>query len=293
MTMDNRKQRNLATLGLLMIVATVMFVFGLYWLLGTPLLRGGMDVTVILDNGAGLKRSDGVQLQGVAVGMVRSVRLNSAGPGVIVELRLNDQLALPADSRATVRGDVFGAHTVDLIPGSSLVRLAAGDTVRGVAVPELTQVATDLSARVEAVLTSADALLAPSAVRDVHATVAVMPAGAEQLRVAFAELALASAALRRTAERVETADTGERLNHAIGEFEQTARALTAAAGRMEQSLGTFASVLDKIDNGSGTLGRMVNDTTMYAELNHTLREMRALAADVRERPSRYINLRIF
>jgi phospholipid/cholesterol/gamma-HCH transport system substrate-binding protein len=291
--MDKQKRRNLATLGLLMIVAAVMFVFGLYWLLGTPLLRGGMDVTLQLDNGAGLKRSDPVQLQGVGVGTVRSVRLSSAGPGVIVELRLDDQLALPADTRATVRGDVFGAHSVVLVPGSSLLRLAPGDTLRGVAAPELAQMATDLSARVEAVLSSADALLSPTAVRDVHATAAVLPAGAEQLRASFAELALASAALRRTAERVETADTGERLHSAIGEFEQTARALTAAAGRMEQSLGTFASVLDKIDNGSGTLGRLVNDTTMYAELNHTLREMRALAADVRERPSRYINFRIF
>jgi phospholipid/cholesterol/gamma-HCH transport system substrate-binding protein len=291
--MDNRKRRNLATLGLLMIVATTLFVFGLFWLLGTPLLRGGMDVTVVLDHGAGLKRSDRVQLQGVAVGTVRSVRLNSAGPGVIVELRLSDELALPADTRATVRGDVFGAHTVDLIPGASMVRLAAGDTVRGAAVPELAQIATDLSARVESGLSSVDALLSPDAVRDVHATAAVLPGGAQQLRAALEEIRFASAALRRTAERVETADTGERLNAAIAEFEGTARALTAAASRMERSLGTFSSVLDKIDSGNGTIGRLVNDTTMYAEFNHTLREMRALATDMRERPSRYINLRIF
>jgi phospholipid/cholesterol/gamma-HCH transport system substrate-binding protein len=291
--MDNRKRRNLAGLGLLTIVAGAVFVFGLFWLMGTPLLRGGMDVTVILDNGGGLKRSDRVQLQGVAVGNVRSVRLNPAGSGVVAVLRLEDNLAIPADSRAAVRGDVFGAHIVDLVPGVSMVRLAQGDTIRGMAAPELTQMATDLGARVESVLTSADALLSPAALRDVHATAAVMPEGARELRAAFQELRFAGAALRRTAERVETADTGERLSSAIGEFEQTARALTAAAARMEQSLGTFASVMDKIDSGNGTLGRLVNDTSMYAEMNHTLREMRALATDMRERPSRYINLRIF
>ena len=32
--------------------------------------------------------------------------------GVIVQLRINDNLALPADTRATVRADVFGAGTV-------------------------------------------------------------------------------------------------------------------------------------------------------------------------------------
>lgn len=291
--MDNRKKRNLATLGLLAIVSTIIFTFGLFWLLGTPLLRGGMDVTVVLDNGGGLKRSDRVQLQGVSVGTVKSVRLNSAGPGVIVELRLDDDLALPADTRATVSGDVFGAHTVELLPGGALVRLSAGDTIRGAAAPEFTRMATDIGARVETVLTSADALLSAEAVRDVHATAAVLPASVQELRAVFEELRFASAALRRTAERVETADTGDRLNSTILEFEQTARAMTLAAGRMEATLGSFGSVLDKIDSGNGTLGRLVNDTTMYAELNHTLREMRALATDMRERPSRYINVRIF
>jgi phospholipid/cholesterol/gamma-HCH transport system substrate-binding protein len=291
--MEHSKHRNLAALGLLTITAGLIFVFGLFWLLGTPLLRGGMDVIVVMDNGGGLKRSDPVQLQGVAVGTVRSVRLNRDGPGVLVELRLDDGLALPADSRVTVRGDVFGAHTVELVPGASLVSLADGDTLRGLAVPELTQVATGLSARVESVLASADALLAPQALQDLHATAAVMPAGAQELRAVFQELRLAGAALRRTAERVEAADTGDRLNAAIGEFEETARAMGLAAARMEQSLGSLVSVLEKIDNGSGTLGRMVNDTTMYTELSHTLREMRALATDIRERPGRYINLRIF
>jgi phospholipid/cholesterol/gamma-HCH transport system substrate-binding protein len=288
----DKLNRNLASLGLLTVVATFLFFWGLFYLLGTPLFRGGMDVTVVLNNGGGLKRSDPVQLQGVMVGNVRDVRLNPTG-GVLVGLRLDNGLALPTDTRAVVRGDVFGAHVVDLLPGSAMLRLSAGDTIRGGSSPELSQIATDLSSRVESVLLSADALLSPQAVRDVHATASVLPAGAQELRAAFAELALASASLRRTAERVEGTDTGARLNSTMGEVEASARALTAAAGRMEESLGSFASVLSKIDNGNGTLGRLVNDTTMYSEMNQALREMRALATDIRERPSRYITVRIF
>lgn len=289
--MDKRK-RNLATIGGLTIVATIIFVWGLFWMLGTPLFRGGMDVVVMLDNGAGLKRSDPVQLQGVRIGNVTDIRLAPAG-GVAVGVRLNDDLALTADTRAVVRGDVFGAHMVQLLNGSSMIRLAPGDTIIGLASPELSQMAGDLGARVESVLVSAEGLLSAEAVRDVHATASVLPASAQELRAAFEELRFASAALRRTAERVEGAETGERLNSTLGEVERTARALSAAAGRMEESLGAVASVMGKIDSGRGTLGLLVNDTTMYAELNHTLREMRALATDIRERPSRYITVRIF
>jgi phospholipid/cholesterol/gamma-HCH transport system substrate-binding protein len=290
--MHNRK-RNLIAVGLLTIVAAAIFFWGLFWMLGTPVFRSGMDVTLLLTDGGGLKRSDRVQVQGVQVGTVRSIDLHPQG-GVVVGLRLErGDLALPTDTRATISGDVFGAHVVDLIPGTSGISVSPGDTLRGATAPQLTQMASDLGSRVESVLINADRLLSPAAVADIHATAAVLPASAQELRAAFAELRLASIALRRTAENVEGAEAGTALRGAISEVERSAQALTSAGARLEVSLGSFASVMEKIDNGNGTLGRLVNDESMYDELNNTLREMRALAADIRERPSRYINVRVF
>jgi phospholipid/cholesterol/gamma-HCH transport system substrate-binding protein len=289
--MDKRK-RNLTGVGLLTIVSTIAFVWGTYWMLGTPILRGGMDVTVALQDGGGLKRSDKVRLQGVEIGIVRTVALRPDG-GVIVKLRLNEDMVLPSDTRAVVSGDVFGAHLVELVPGRSMVKLGENDTIRGGSAPELSQLATDLGARAESVLISADSLLSPATLRDVHATAAVLPASAQELRATFAELRLAAASLRRSSQNLESAEAGTAIASAVGEVEKTALALTAAAGRMEQSIGSLASVMGKIDRGHGTLGRLVNDSTMFFELNHTLREVRALATDIRRRPSRYITVRVF
>src|SRR5690606_7478992 len=151
--MDKRK-RNITALGLLTLVATVVFFWGLYYLLGNPVLKGGMDVVVTLDNGAGLKRGDRVQLQGVEVGSVRAVRLAPTG-GVTAELRLNDNSVPLADSRVSVRGAVLGAPTVDIFPGTSLVKLEAGDTIRGMATPALPDLAVGLSEQARSVLTAA------------------------------------------------------------------------------------------------------------------------------------------
>jgi phospholipid/cholesterol/gamma-HCH transport system substrate-binding protein len=289
--MDKRK-RNLTAIGLLTVVSAIAFVWGTYWMLGTPILRKGMDVTVALQDGGGLKRSDKVQVKGVEVGLVRNVRL-APNSGVIAHLRLNEDIELPADTRAVVTGDVFGAHIVELVPGRSTVKLGERDTIRGGTAPELTQLATNLSSRVESVLISADSLLSPAAVADVHETAAVLPAGAHELRAAFAELRLAAASLRRSSQNLEAAAPGTAVAGAVGEIERTARVLNTAAGRMDQSVTSLASVMNKIDSGHGTLGRLVNDSTMFFELNHTLREVRALATDIRERPSRYITVRIF
>src|SRR5688500_457042 len=196
--MDNTK-RNVAALGALTVLAVVLFVFGLYYLLGSPLLKGGMDVVVMLESGGGLKRGDRVTLQGVNVGAVRGVQLN--GPqGVTATLRLNDDLPLPADTRANIVGDVFGAHTVELMPGTAMVKLEKGDTLRGMNEPALAETATELSATARNVLIRADSLLSPQAVADIHATTSILPSSALQLRAAFTELRLAAAALKRTTE---------------------------------------------------------------------------------------------
>lgn len=288
----NKRTRNLVTVGALTVISTILFFIGLYWLLGSPVLRGGIDVVVLLADGGGLKRSDQVLFQGVGVGSVRHVGLTREG-GVVAELRLDGAFGLPADSRATVRGDVFGAHTVELIPGTSDRHIQDGDTITGVATPQLDDLATNLSARIEAVLLGADSLLSPDAIASVHSTAGVLPDAARELRAAFGELHAAAASLRRSTEGLESAGTGPSLARAIQEVERSAGSLAAAARNLDGSLATFSSVLGKVDRGEGTLGRLVNDSSLFLELNETLSEVRALATDIRQRPSRYIDLRIF
>lgn len=289
--MDKTK-RNVAALGLLTIVAVVVFFWGLYYLLGSPLVRGGMDVVVSLPNGGGMKRGDRVTLQGVEVGSVKDIELQGS-KGVAAMLRLNSSMALPADTRATVTGDVFGAHTIELIPGDAVVKLEKGDTIRGLTAPALTDAAAELSAQARDVLNRATSLLSPEAVANVHATAAVLPGSAEQLRAAFNELRMASAALRRTAEGLEEAETGQQLNAAIGRVDESARALTQVAASMEKSLGSLQSVFGKIDRGDGTLGRLVNDTSLYSNLNGAARDIRSLATDMKANPKRYITIDVF
>ena len=289
--MDNTK-RNVAALGALTVLAIGLFVFGLYYLLGSPLLKGGMDVVVMLESGGGLKRGDRVTLQGVNVGAVRSVQLN--GPqGVTAVLRLDDDLPLPADTRANVMGDVFGAHTVELLPGTAMVKLEKGDTLRGMNEPALAETATELSATARSVLIRADSLLSPEAVRDIHATTAILPGSAAQLRAAFTELRLAAAALKRTTESIDQANTGPALAAAIGRIDESARAMSAVAAQMEKSLAPLQSVFAKVDQGRGTLGMLVNDTTLYTELNGAAQSIRALATDMKANPKRYVTIEVF
>jgi phospholipid/cholesterol/gamma-HCH transport system substrate-binding protein len=284
--------RNLTALGLLVLVAGAVFVWGFFFLMGDPLLTGGDEVVVVMQDGAGLNRGSAVQLHGVQVGTVRRVDLRSADR-VDVKLKVDNGVRLPADTRAVARADMFGATTVELVPGQALVMLQGGDTIRGFAQKPLPELAAELGGQARVLLASADSLLSPQAVSDLRATASVLPGTAQQLQSAFAELTHAAAAFRRMAEELEQAQAGASTAETLAEVRASARAAAVTLGTMDQGLASFASIMEKIDRGDGSLGRLVNDDVIYEELTATLREMRELTADVKENPRRYITLRVF
>lgn len=284
--------RNLTALGLLVLLAGAIFVWGFFFLLGDPIGVGGDDIIVMMDDGAGLSRGNAVQLNGVQVGTVRDVRLHRPDL-VTVRIKVDNDLRLPADTRAVARADVFGTHTVELLPGEALVALEGGDTIQGLTQTPLTRLATELGGQARGIMASADSLLSPDAVGDLKATAAMLPEAAQQLRAAFGELSLAAAALRRTAEEMERAEAGAATGETLAEVRSSARAATETLAVMELSLQSLASLLGKVDRGEGTLGLLVNDTSLYSDIGATLREIRSLTADVRENPAKYVTVRVF
>lgn len=288
----DKRTRSLGAIGMLVLVAVGLFVWGLYFLMGNPIWRGTTDVVLMLEDAAGLKRNDRVQVNGVQVGAVRDVRLVEPRR-VRVDLRLDEGILLPVDTRARLKADVFGTSTVELVPGSAEARLAEGDTIRGLALRPLPDLVASLGGQAETLLTNADRLFSPEIVADVRAAAEVMPAGAQELLALIREMRIVAESMRRTAKEIEDAETGAALTASLEEFQRSAKTLNSAAVAMEQSLTALASVLTKIDSGEGTLARLVNDPTLYTELEGALREVRLLATDVRENPKRYVTIDVF
>lgn len=288
----DKRVRNVTALGLFTVITVIAAVWGVYYLMGTPFWKNGLEVAVRLDDGKGLKRGDGVQLQGVQIGTVRSVGLTPSNE-VVAMLRMNDPLQLPADTRATVTGDVFGAHTVELELGTAASYLENGDTIMGGATDDITALAATLSDQTQRVLSRAEEILGPEMIEDVHTTAASLPPAIRELRATFQELRETATIMTRTAEQLEAARPGEAVTSTVGEVQTTARALTAVAGRMDGSLDRLDALLAKVEGGEGTLGMLVNDSSLYLQFHETLREIQVLVADIRERPGRYINLKVF
>ena len=69
--------------------------------------------------------------------------------------------------------------------------------------------------------------------------------------------------------------------------------LAGTQDRLDQFLLHGDSVLAKVNAGHGTLGRLLNDSSLYVGGDSLVHALRGLVADVRANPKKYFSLRMF
>jgi phospholipid/cholesterol/gamma-HCH transport system substrate-binding protein len=110
-----------------------------------------------------------------------------------------------------------------------------------------------------------------------------------------------------TARRIDSAATSEQVRSLVDNLGIAGAELRAAALRVRELTSGLAStqrkadsflargdsVLGKMNRGDGSLGMLLNDSSLYRHTDSLVIELRALAADIKANPKRYISLKIF
>lgn len=291
--------------GALVIVSVLVLFGGVLWITGASL--GGDEFTVYArsEDAAQVQTGDVVLLRGVRMGSVSGVRI--AGGSVILTLSLNAEQAgdLPADSRAVLQpGGFLGTQQVRIVAGDASASLRSGDTISARPAPELTRVATDLSAEATTVLNRTQALLSRSTVSSVEQSTEDFAATMERVRELVQE---EQGSLRRMIShldtltaRLEAASDGPRVERTVASLDTLTSRLKETSSELEESSASLSSILGKMNRGEGTLGRLVNDDRLYerardamVNLQRASEELAGLTADIRKRPGRYLDVSLF
>ena len=62
--------------------------------------------------------------------------------------------------------------------------------------------------------------------------------------------------------------------------------------RMDSLTARLDTVLQNLNNGEGTAGQLLHDKQLYENMNQTVGEMRALIAEIRKDPKKYLNVKV-
>ncbi len=303
-----------------MLLSLSLFVWGFSFLQGIDLFKKSHDYYVIYNRVDGLRPNNSVELNGLGVGLVKDMYLHPDGSGrIIVKLSItNKDLKFRKSSTARIVGSLLGAPTVSLISGKTGSFAEPGDTlvgdVQGSLQDEVNKALTPLKAKTEQMFSSVDSVI--TIFRSVF-----NDQTRNNLRASFDNISKTIATLAHTTGQFDTLITGQRsrlasiienvdditaniknndtkLNHIIDNIALVSDSLVKADivgtfARAEEALGDFSKITQKINRGEGSLGQLINNDSLYNELEMSAKSLHNLIDDLNENPERYVHFSIF
>ena len=62
--------------------------------------------------------------------------------------------------------------------------------------------------------------------------------------------------------------------------------------RLDGMTARLDTVLQQLNDGQGTAGQLLHDKQLYENMNGTVSEMRALIAEIKKDPKKYLNVKV-
>lgn len=297
--------KNEVKIGITVLLAIIVAVVGFRFMRDVPIFRQTLEVSAVFDRGDGINRGSIVNLKGVKVGSVSRVELTPENR-VRVTMQLNEDLKIPVNSVAnlTSLGIVEGKSIVlqlgdsdtyveyggeiegNYIEGVTEVLGSKGEELAGdvsESLSELNQFLRQLNSTLDdETRTSVDQTLknAESAMKTIAGTL-------EQNQQDIDRAILAAS---RTMMQLDTltTDNRPRVDSLLASLEENVSELEKLRTELEAASVNLNQILEKINSGEGTMGRLVNDPSLYENLDQLSKEMSELMRGINEDPGRYL-----
>ncbi len=324
--------------GLLVITAIAVAVVGTLYLQGTNFGRPQAELQVLLRNVGQLNPGNSVKYLGVRIGRVEEIGVDSTTSTAVRLILLVDQgVVLPEDA-AVILGpeSMFGDWQAEIVSQAEYPRYPfyvlpepeGPNVLPGYALPELSRLTAsaeqiaanlaDLSDRLELAFNEETAQQLASAISNLEAiSLEIRELVVQQADVAsrvtasadsaLSEVEAASAAARRTFERIEGLVTDAQMDSIVTNIriasrgiQQIATDVSASTGSLPTTIAAADSAFARLDritaslaDGDGTIGRLIYDSTLAVRAENALDQLGLLLQDIRENPRRYVRLSIF
>lgn len=307
-------------IGIIVLSAILLSYWGLNYLKGQDIFTSQKAIYAVYNRVDGLLPSNVVQVNGYKIGFVRTISLMPDHSGrLIISMHIKSELKIPRNSRAEIFStDFLGTKAVQLIFGDSKEDIQDGDTLISSVQTSLTDA---VGAEVAPIKEKAENLLA-----SLDSVAAVFREVFNQetklnLKKSFESISKALNSIDNIATTVDTmlgkkngriklllenleSITGNIKNHnqQIGEVIDNFSGISDTLRRanlsqtilnLKNTLDKTSSIFDKVNKGEGTLGLLVNDDSLYVNLNNTAHSLDALVKDLNANPKKYVHFSMF
>ncbi|MFN4008219.1 MAG: MlaD family protein [Chitinophagaceae bacterium] len=313
------KINNETKVGALTVIAITLLVLGFNFLKGRNLFKKGTFIYAKYNDTKGLVPSNPVFANGLQIGQVYEIEADEQYLNyIIVTIKLLDAYKIPNNSVAVINTNPLATSSIDIKLGDNTNWIKNGDTLRSANINgllgDLTQKLEPVTAKITSSLTSLDTLLKnantvldPNTKGNLQQVIANLVTTTAHLAKTSAELEIMlnnqTGTVGKTMKNVEAftknlASNNDKISQTLANVEATTNKLSktdidGVVNKLNVSIDRLNTALTKVNSKEGTVGKLLNDETLYQNLANTLLSLNILLDDLRAHPKRYVNVSVF
>ena len=291
-------------IAVLTIVSGTMLYTGFNFLKGSDTFSRINYYSVYYNNVDGLVAGNPVYVNGLSVGQVKNLELTSDNR-VKVLLQVASDVSLSDSTVAKLlNGSLLGGKSIVLIQKKGNKILVDGDSIASFVEPGITDV---LLAKAEPIMQDFDKTL--TSVNKIlneenQKKIAQLLINLEAITKNTNELVLANkASIASTTSNlstltnslIETEKQFKPILSNLNSFSDSLKdaRLKATVAQANKTMADLDETITKINKGKGSIGKLVNEDSLYVHLDKTIKDLDKVFLDMKERPSRYIHFSVF
>ena len=295
-------------IGFLAIIGIMMSVFSYNYLKGINLFDKSRKFTISYEKVDGLSISNPVTMNGFKIGKVQKINFNPNNTReLLVDILIDNDVVFPKTSVAELyETGLIGGKAIAIIPDYENDSTIAfdGDQLKGVIKPGLTelvnQILPQVQLQIEAVMKNAEIVFK-------NINTLFDEDTKQELRSSIEDFSNLTKSLSETSNEISSLITNnsDNISFAISDFKKASNNIKSISesisskevSEISSNLNTLVNNLNSISkslkDSEGTVGRLINDKSIYNNLVNATEKLNILIEDIKLNPDRYINFSVF
>ncbi len=294
--------------GFLALIGVMMSVFSYNYLKGINLFEKNRKFTVKYEKVDGLSVSNPVTLNGFKIGKVQKINFNPNNTReLLVDIIIENDVLFPKTSLAELyETGLIGGKAIAIIPDykNDSTIASDGDLLKGVIKPGLTelvnQILPQVQLQIEALIKNAEIVLG-------NINTLFDEETKQELRSSIQDFSDLTKNLSETSDEISNliVNNSENLTNTISELSKASSNIRTIsnsiseeevlkiASNLNELVSNLNTITKSLKDSEGTAGQLINDKSIYKNLENATNELNILIKDIKLNPGRYINFSVF
>ncbi|MFN1835015.1 MlaD family protein [Balneola sp. MJW-20] len=300
------KVSNEVKIGITVIVAIIVAFIGYRIMKDMPLFKTSKVIYTKFDQVYGLIPGNTVNVRGFKIGSVKGMQLMEDSDSTLVTLSIEEEYNIPRGSVAVLKSSgVLGGKYIEISKSDNTRMVNDGDTIMGLFeegimdtfAEEGSRLSGDISASIqgfEKLITNLNEILDKDNKQNISGVMSNLQNTTDEISALLNErrddIDSMIVAARSTMSNLDdlSTDNKEKLGQLITNLEAASGRMDTLSVELNKTTLTLNDVLTKINDGEGSLGKLVNDTSLYNNLDSLTFNLNALIQNINDDPGKYL-----